>query len=211
VIDVAQLAPLAHLAVSDPHVLGLATYGSRVAITDGATIRLWQLGTWLPLGTLTGHKSPIVDVWFASDERLVSAGADGTLVWGGSPLRSEKLGDTNRVLALATSPDGALFATAAGDGATRIWDATSYRLLLQLPGHRLPAFALQLTHDGASAISGGNDGRLVTWDLTRQTRSSSELAEIVRCRVPLRLEGDVALPRDLDFDDQGCRSLVLTR
>jgi WD40 repeat protein/serine/threonine protein kinase len=211
VIDSAAFTPVVRLAVRDHHVLALAASASRVAITDGPAIRLWQLGSWLPLGTLAGHKSPVADVWFASDERLVSAGADGTLVWGFSPLRSEKLGDTNRVLALATSPDGALFATTAADGATRIWGATSYRLLLQLPGHSLPAFALQFTHDGATAISGGNDGRLVTWDLTRRTRSSSELAEIVRCRVPLRLEGDVALPRDLDFDDPACRSLMLDR
>jgi WD40 repeat protein len=211
VIDLAAFAPVAHLAVRDHHVLGLATSASQVAITDGPAIRLWQLGTWLPLGTLAGHRSPIVDLWFASGEQLVSASADGALVWGSSPLRSEKLGDTNRVLALATSPDGALFATTAADGATRIWGATSHRLFLQLPGHSLPAYALQFAHDGASAISGGNDGRLVTWDLTRRTRSSSELAEIVRCRVPLRLEGDVALPRDLDFDDPACRSLVLGR
>ncbi|MGH7633519.1 MAG: hypothetical protein ACRENC_07295, partial [Gemmatimonadaceae bacterium] len=58
-------------------------------------------------------------------------------------------------------------------------------------------------------ISGGDDGRLVTWQLTRTPRSAFELARIVRCRVPLRLEGDVALPRDLDFDDPGCRALAL--
>jgi hypothetical protein len=58
-------------------------------------------------------------------------------------------------------------------------------------------------------ISGGDDGRLVTWDLTRRIRSAAELARIVRCRVPLRLEGDVALPRDLDFDDPECRSLLI--
>ena len=33
--------------------------------------------------------------------------------------------------------------------------------------------ALQLTHDGTTALSGGHDGRLLTWDLTRQARSSS--------------------------------------
>jgi len=33
----------------------------------------------------------------------------------------------------------------------------------------------------------------------------------VRCRVPLRLEGDVALPRDLDFDDPKCHSLAAAR
>jgi hypothetical protein len=73
----------------------------------------------------------------------------------------------------------------------------------------LPARVLQLTHDGAATISGGDDGRLVTWQLTRRPRSTFELARIVRCRVPLRLAGDIALPRDLDFDDPTCRRLAL--
>ncbi len=102
-------------------------------------------------------------------------------------------------------------ATTGSDGALRIWDAATYRVLLQLPGYRLPAWALQITHDGATAISGGNDGRVVFWDLTRQTRTPSELADSVRCRVLLRLEGDIALPRDLDFDDATRRSLAVDR
>jgi hypothetical protein len=60
-------------------------------------------------------------------------------------------------------------------------------------------------------VSGGNDGRLVTWDLAQRERSAAELAEIVRCRVPLRLEGDVALPREVDFDDPACKALALDR
>jgi WD40 repeat protein/serine/threonine protein kinase len=207
VIDIAARAPAARLQIDDQQVQSLATDGARVAVGDGAAIRLWRVGTWAALGTLIGHKSPVADVWFLSDGRLVSAAADATLVWGRDTRLSEKLGDTNRVLALATPPDGTVFATTAADGMIRIWDAATYRLLLQLPGHRLPAFALALTHDGTAVISGGNDGRLATWDLARHPHTPAELADLVRCRVPLRLEGDVALPRDLDFDDPKCRSL----
>jgi WD40 repeat protein/serine/threonine protein kinase len=208
VIDAVRRAPLVRLEVGDTHVFGLATDGSRVAITDGAAIRLWRLGTWAPVATLVGHKSPVSDVWFLSDGRLVSAASDATLVWGSDGRLLARLADTNFVFALATTPDGTLFATTGSDGMIRVWDASAYRLLLQRPAHRLPALTLQLTHDGAATISGGNDGRLVTWQLTRTPRSTSELAAIVRCRVPLRLEGDVALPRDLDFEDPTCRALA---
>ncbi|HMG53275.1 MAG TPA: hypothetical protein VK601_07330, partial [Kofleriaceae bacterium] len=134
-----------------------------------------------------------------------------TLVWSRDGRRMANLADTNVVFALATSPDGDLFATAGTDGSLQIWDAVAYRLLLQLPAHRLPAFTLALTHDGGAAITGGNDGNLVIWDLARPSRTAAELAAIVRCRVPLRLDGDVALPRDLDFDDPSCRALALGR
>jgi WD40 repeat protein len=211
VIDAVTRAPLVRLEVGDKHVLGLAASDSCVAITDGAAIRLWRLGTWAPVTTLVGHKSPVFDVWFLSDGRLVSAAADATLVWGTDASLLARLADTNYVFALATTPDGALFATTGSDGAIRVWDAITYRLLLQRPGHGLPAGALQLTHDGAATISGGNDGRLATWQLTRRPRSSLELAAIVRCRVPLRLDGEVALPRDLDFEDPTCRALARDR
>jgi WD40 repeat protein len=211
VIDIAARSQRVRLGIGERRSLRLATDGARVAIADGATIRLWQLGTWTPVGTLVGHKNLVSNMWFMADGRLVSAAADATLVWGRDGRLSGKLADTNMVYALAMAPDGALFATTAPDGAIRIWDASTYRLLLLLPAHRLPAFALQLTHDGTTAISGGNDGRLVTWDLTRRPHSPSQLADVVRCRVPLQLEGDIALPRDLDFDDSWCRSFVFER
>jgi WD40 repeat protein/serine/threonine protein kinase len=205
VIDIAARAAVARLAISDHQVKALAADATRVAISDGTAIRMWQLGTWASLGRLNGHRSEVTALWLVSG-RLVSASLDATLVWDRDARLAAKLVDTNRVFALAASPDGALFATTSSDGAIRVWDAASSRLLVQMPVHRLPAAAIQLTHDGAAAISAGNDGRLAIWDLAQRTRSAAELADIVRCRVPLRLEGDVALPRDLDFDDPKCRS-----
>jgi WD40 repeat protein len=210
VIDVAARRALVRLGVGDSQVAGIATDGTRVAISAGATIRLWQLGTWASLGTLVGHRYQVSGLWFVS-ERLLSVSVDATLVWEPSGRLAAKLADNNRVFALATPSDGSLFVTTSSDGAIRVWDAASYRLLVHVPVHRLPARVVQLTHDGTTAISGGDDGRLAIWDLTQRTRSASELAEIVRCRIPLRLEDDVALPRDLDLDDPACRSLVLDR
>jgi WD40 repeat protein len=211
VIDTSTRQPRARLAIHDRQVLAVASDESHVAVTDGAVLRLWQLGTWIPVGVLTGHKNPVSDVWFLPDGQLVSAAGDGTLVWDRDTRLRAKLADTNYVFALAASPDGTFFATTGSDGAIRIWDTASYRMLLQLPAHGLPAMALQLTHDGATAVSGGNDGRLVISDLARQARSAFELAAIVRCRVPLQLDGDIVLPRDLDFDDPACRGLKLDR
>jgi WD40 repeat protein len=206
VIDIASRAPRVRLTIHDSQVKALATDGSRVAIGDGTTIRVWQLGTWASLGPLIGHRTEVTALWFVG-EKLVSASLDSTLVWERNARLAAKLADTNRTFGLAASPDGTLFVTTSSDGAIRAWDAASYLLLVQVPVHRLPAKLLQLTHDGAVAISGGTDGNLVTWTLQPRTRSAATLSEIARCRVPLRIDGDVALPRDLDFDDPACRSL----
>jgi WD40 repeat protein len=152
----------------------------------------------------------VLALWSSAGGKLVSATLEGiTLVL--SSGQATRLPDASRVFAVATSSDESLLATSGTDGEIRIWDAVRDHLLLQLPAHRLPTTALAFTHDGMAVISAGNDGRLVAWDLTRRERSAAELAEIVRCRVPLRLEGDAALPRDLDFDDPACKALALDR
>jgi WD40 repeat protein/tRNA A-37 threonylcarbamoyl transferase component Bud32 len=211
VVDAAARTAAARLALGDRQVRGLAASAGHVAITDDAAVRVWALSALArPPVELRGAKSAVLAVWFGAGERVVSAELDAaTTVWEPGYQRSMKLPDPNRVFATATSPDGELMATIGTDGEVRIWDAAHYQLLLQLPGHRLPATTLQFSHDGTAIYSGGNDGRLVRWDLTRRARSTAELAEIVRCRVPLRLDGDAAVPRDLDFDDPACKALAL--
>ncbi|HEX3475701.1 MAG TPA: protein kinase [Kofleriaceae bacterium] len=204
VIDLASRTAATHLAIRDERALAVAADATRVAISDGRSIRLWQLGTWVPAGELTGHRSPVVDLRFLADGRLVSWDNDTVLVWGRDGQLRGRLAEGERVFDAAASADGTFIATISIDGAVRIWDAATYHRLLVLPSHRLPAFNIKLTHDGAFALSAGTDGRLVTWQLDHRSRSQAELAAIVRCRVPLRLEGDVALPRDLEFDDPTC-------
>jgi WD40 repeat protein len=166
---------------------------------------MWQLETWVALGELVGHKALIDDVWFLPDGRLVSSAIDGAMVWRGNQLVA-KLPDTSMVYSAAASPDGAVLATTGTDGAIHVWDAATYRGLLRLPSYRTAGWAVRFSHDGGSVISTGNDGRLVIWRLPRRTRSTRELAEIVHCRVPLRLEGDLVLPRSLDFADPRCQA-----
>ncbi|HMG20229.1 MAG TPA: hypothetical protein VK607_02890, partial [Kofleriaceae bacterium] len=204
VVDLASRTVVTHLEIRAKEVRGIAADASRVAITDGRSIRIWQLGSWSPIGELVGHRSAVAELWFLVDGRLVSTASDTVLVWGRDGQLRGRLADGERVFDVAASADGTFIATTSNDGAVRIWDAAKYRRLLVLPGHRLPAFDVHVTHDSASVLSAGSDGRLVTWELDHPRRSLSALADVVRCRVPLRLEGDVALPRDLDFDDPSC-------
>jgi WD40 repeat protein len=204
VVDLAARRTTTHLAIRDWHAVAVAADASRVAIGDDQSIRLWRLGTWEPAGELVGHRNQVSDLWFLSDGRLVSLADDTALVWGRDHRLRGRLADGERVYYVAAPGDATFIATIGSEGAIKIWDGATYHKLLVLPSHRLPSLAIQVTHDGASVLSAGRDGRFVTWQLDHPTRSPSALADIVRCRVPLRLEGDVALPRDLDFDDPTC-------
>jgi WD40 repeat protein/serine/threonine protein kinase len=205
VIDLASRTPATRLAITDHQALGVAADTTRVAITDGRSIRLWQLGSWIPLGELVGHRSVVADVWFLADGRMASIADDTALVWGRDGRVRGRIADGERPYDVAESADGSFLATVGTDGALRIWDAVTYRRLLVLPGHRQPAFQVRLTREGA--LSAGSDGRLVTWELARHHRSPAAIADIVRCRVPLRLDGDTVLPRDIDFDDPICTAM----
>jgi WD40 repeat protein len=207
VIDIAARTAVAQLAIADKHALAIAADGSRVAITDRTEIRLWELGTWRPAGVLIGHRSAVSELTFLGDGRLVSFAEDAALIWGRDHQIRGRIADGEYVFSLAESADGAIIATAANDGAVRIWDAATYRRLLVLPSHRLAGYAVAVTRDGTSVLSAGLDGRLVAWDLDRRPWTPAALAELVRCRVPYRLDGDVVLPRDLDFADPTCAAL----
>jgi WD40 repeat protein len=207
VIDLALRRPATHLTIRNNDVRAIAADASRVAITDGRTIRLWELGTWQPAGEFVAHRSTVEDLWFLADGRLVSAANDTVLVWGVDGRLQGRFADGERVFDVAASPDGAFIATSCNDGAIRIWDAQTYRRLLVLPSHHLPVFNVSITHDSAAVLSAGSDGLLVRRELDHQARAFTALAEIVRCRVPLRLEGELALPHELDFADPTCGSL----
>ncbi|MCB9751450.1 MAG: protein kinase [Myxococcales bacterium] len=67
------------------------------------------------------------------------------------------------VWALALSPDGARLVTASVDDTTRLWDARTGELLIDLP-HDEPIRALAYSPDGGHIAGGGVDGGVWVWD-----------------------------------------------
>jgi len=67
------------------------------------------------------------------------------------------------LLSLAYSPDGARIAGGAGDGALRVWDVKTGRLVQTLTGHNAGVAAVAFSPDGLTLISGGNDADIRLW------------------------------------------------
>jgi WD40 repeat protein len=206
VIDLAA-ARLATRLHGDRAGYATAMDATRIATADGAQIRIWELGTWRPLAALSAHTATCHNLMFLSDGRLVSTGDDPKLLlWssGYALLASLPIAGVHAIYMDATA-DGSLLITDGTDGAARIWDTRTYRELLSLPSHRQRLERVGLTPDGQRLLTAGADGRVVTWDLRRPVRSQAEIDQLVRCRVPLRLDGDLVLPRELDLQDPSCR------
>jgi WD40 repeat protein len=72
-------------------------------------------------------------------------------------------GSRERLITIATQPNGSLIAVAGDDGAIRLWN-TSGRLLHTLRGHRGVVQRVVFSPDGTTVASAGDDHTARLWD-----------------------------------------------
>jgi len=106
----------------------------KVMATAGADglIKLWHSTSGKELLTIDTHKAAVNDLLFLSENQLVSASSDRTIIISDlSALGQRKkqfYGHQSAITALATNTDGSLLATTATDGHILIWDAAVGRI-----------------------------------------------------------------------------------
>lgn len=87
-----------------------------------------------------------------------------TLISPGGPLVRTLEGGSERINAVAFTPDG-LRAVSAGEKSLEVWDLQKGTLLNSLIGHTGQIEAVKVTPDGGCAVSGSSDMTLMIWDL----------------------------------------------
>ena len=133
-----------------------------VAVTDGATIRLWSL----PVGKLG-----IWDIAWSPDgrrvavSRSISTGSD-LRVWDARTGQGERVlaGHQEQVYAVAWSADSKRLASASQDGTIRVWDPDTGASVLTLAGHAGAVQAVAWSLDGGRLATGGLDQTARIWD-----------------------------------------------
>ena len=172
----------------------------------GHVVQVWDPSSGQLLRTIEAHDNAVTELRFAADgSRLLTTSDDGTTrIWEVAAGRLLALLESRgtHIWYLDVDRDGALAATTGIDGEIRIWDIRRSRLLFRLPGHPGGSDRAVFSPDGSRILSGGLDGRVMLWDVGRDQRTPEALADLVRCRVPFRLEDDTALPAEPDRD--GC-------
>ena len=139
----------------------------------GGTRGVWLYGPDPAFrGRLAMPANGVLDVAFSPDGSLIAtAGADAAvIVWDAASGEQVRLceGHTDRVTAVAWSPDGTpfagLLASASDDGTLRIWNAATGEEWAMLRGHRGWVQAVAWSADGSAVFSAGVDGTLRRWD-----------------------------------------------
>ncbi|MGQ0505578.1 MAG: WD40 repeat domain-containing protein [Myxococcaceae bacterium] len=158
---------------------------------DGAA-RLWDVRTSGLVRHFAGTREQrVVSVQLSTDgSRLVASGWPAfSKVWdvesGATLAILEHPAEVSSARFLA---GGELVLTGCLDGASRVFEVKSGRLLDTFP-QSSPINTLDLDRRNRFVTTGPKDAARV-WSLPRMARSSEDVDRLVRCFIPLRLEGE---------------------
>jgi WD40 repeat protein/DNA-binding SARP family transcriptional activator len=145
----------------------------RILATGGADryVYLYDVARGRIIGEpLTGHDNWVRSLRFNwQGNALYSATSEGRLVRWEIGRRALLEGHTDRVRALALSPDGRLLATASYDRQVLVWDAQQGRPLIRFRSpHQNAVLQVAFNADGTLMATGDAGGLVALWDLVKQ-------------------------------------------
>jgi WD40 repeat protein len=198
--DVASGARQATLAGHAKPVYGVtfSPDGTLLATASGdGSAKIWRLGGGPPLLTLAGHAGSVEAVAFVLGGAALATASDDTTarIWSLAMLPPD--GATY----VATSPDGALLASAGNVGA-RLWDAqsgTPRALAFIIPDSAHPdtsATSAAFSPDGKRLATAGGDNSAKIWDVAALLSSNIPPAPLLVLEGHNQVVGRVAYSPD---------------
>jgi WD40 repeat protein len=99
---------------------------------------------------------------------------DGSLrVWNlksGKQMGEDWRDGKSQVWSIALSPDGKKVVSGSDDGAVRLWDIDTCKVIAKWTGHTNIVVSVCWSRDGLRVLSGSNDGTVRQWDVEGETR-----------------------------------------
>ena len=149
-----------------------------------------------------GPADKFISADFSPDQQSVVLGelnGGALLWWPRSGVYRTIEGHTGEMRSAVFSPGGKFVLTSGKDATAKLWDASTGELLDtigELPNQapEVPYWAASLSPDGQWALVGSTDGVFRLWGLREESRGPEQIALILKCRVPWRLNGDSLQP-----------------
>eukprot|EP00756_Hemistasia_phaeocysticola_P013253 Hpha_TRINITY_DN15262_c1_g16::TRINITY_DN15262_c1_g16_i1::g.64315::m.64315 len=158
--------------------------------------KVWSLQRFSCLSTVQ-HVSDSKGLFgFDGKESKGGGGADGTMVLGVDVTRDGKLfatsgddkiiriwdasggkmhslrGHSDKVYAIAFSPNGKSLASASNDNTVKLWDVETGTKKVTLRGHTQAVFAVSWSNNGKMLCSGSHDQTLKIWDAESEAKTA---------------------------------------
>ncbi len=137
---------------------------------------IWQPGA---MRRLVGHTGEVWAVAVSPDGKYIVSGA-GTVAVGADGKADNSLilwdaatgelirrfeGHTDRVYAVAFSPDGQRILSGSQDASLILWDTNTGEALKHYTGHTGPVWSVYFLPDGERAVSGSSDKTIILWNI----------------------------------------------
>lgn len=182
--------------------------GSVVVTADNASIRLWDPISLEQRQVLASPEMYVDDVSISPDGRTLAV-AD----WSGNSVHiwdlesgrlTKKLnGHSERVLAVAFTPDGDHLASSGQDHTIKLWHVPSGRNLRTLEGHTRPVLDLDTSPDGTYVVSVSADKTVRVWNLHTGELLSRTSLEFTPQRVAFSPSGNCVAVAGDTFEGVG--------
>jgi WD40 repeat protein len=156
--------------------------GSRLRYED--SIRIWNARTGEIVNALSGPDNDITNMLFSIDGKFMVGAAGGSAwIWDLRPgavpeeleLYQVELKDnlniyTNKVTAVALSPDNHILVVGTSEHTLKLYDRNMQTVLRELPGHSASIRELRFSTDGQFLLSVDQDGSLFLWNVASGER-----------------------------------------
>jgi WD40 repeat protein len=167
-----------------------ATGDRLLSAADDGTVRIWDIRT---LGLSRIWTEPALgntmDAVWSPDEKQVAVATQQGVIWVWTPETNQSLtlkGHTAQVQGLRYSSNGTLLFSHSYDGSVRAWDPHKGLELGTLTRHNIAIEHIDVSPDG-QWLAAAAWGHLSLTDIAPETRSPRDIAAVLRCKSPWRV------------------------